>query len=177
MDEHLQQKIRDFLEWGRQKVAMQDRGALSNLKRGFNKGTEQRCWPYIARYCDLTRDRERIIWQTIAAGFAFHEKSVAAGSLGVTLRKLALEGATGKAEDALHSFDARFRRLLSCTKAQEVCLRLPGILKAAGSKNDIPVDYARLFEDLWFWSEPVKLRWAADYWNPEKTAATVEDGA
>lgn len=165
MNLFLQKKIQSFLEWGQQMVVRQDRGALSNLRRGFSRGTENRCWPYIAPYCDLTRDKERIIWTTIAAGFAIHERSLARGNMGVTMRRLALEGSTGTREDALNSFDARFRRLLSCQNSKEACERLPGIIRAAKNKGNIPIDFERLFEDLWFWGEKVKLSWAQTYWG------------
>jgi CRISPR type I-E-associated protein CasB/Cse2 len=159
--------VQRFLSWAQSRVKAKDRGALANLRRGFSSGTEDRCWSYIAEYCDLTNDRQRIIWQTIAAGFATHEATANCGNLGSTLRGLALEGSTGKPEDALKSFDTRFRRLLTCSNATEVCMRLPGLIKAAQRKG-FAIDYEMLYADLWYFGERVKLRWAASYWGAEE---------
>lgn len=38
-----------------------DRGAMANLRRGFSPGTEDRAWPWVARWCDLTNNRQRVI--------------------------------------------------------------------------------------------------------------------
>ena len=121
MNKNSQTKIQRFLDWAKK----QNRGTQADLRRGFSSGTEHRCWPYIARYCDLYKDRDRIIWQTIAAGFATYEGTGKSGNFGITMRRLALDGATGNAEDALKSFDARFRRILTCSKAKEVCQHYP----------------------------------------------------
>ncbi len=158
-------KIERFLDWAEK----QDRGTFANLRRGFSSGTAHRCWPYISRYCDLRKNHERIVWQTIAAGFATHGSTCETGNFGTTMRRLALEGSSGKPEDALASFDTRFRRLLTCTMATEVCLHLPGIIRAAKNKNNIPINYATLFNDLHYWGERVKLRWAAAYWEEHVT--------
>lgn len=165
MTQTIQTKIERFLDWAQQRVSSNDRGTLADLRRGFSPGTANRCWPYIARYCDLARDRERIIWQTIAAGFATHGATVKGGNLGTTMRLLALDGSTGTSEDALKSFDGRFRRLLTCDNAVELCEHLPGIIKAAKAKNSIFIDYERLFSDLLYWGDHVKLRWASAYWG------------
>jgi CRISPR type I-E-associated protein CasB/Cse2 len=81
-------------------------------------------------------------------------------------------------EKALKSFDARFRRLLTCEDAVELCDRLRSIIQAADHKG-IGVDYERLFWDLQTWHKPekkVKLRWAESYWGQEhsKGGETVD---
>src|SRR6056297_2447042 len=148
MTKKSQLPVLGFLKRAEGWVEKKDRGALADLRRGFSPGTEHRCWPYIAVYCDLSKKRERIIWQTIAAGFATFEQTADSGNLGATMRRLALDGAPGSPEDALKSFDARFRRLLSCDSVVEVCERLVGIIKAAKSKSIIPIDFEVLYEDL-----------------------------
>lgn len=173
--------IQRFLEWAKGRVAAKDRGTLADLRRGFSPGTEHRAWRHIALYCDdLSNDKERIIWQTVAAGFATHEATMKAGNMGRTMRQLALEGnnkipkSESKTEDALKSFDARFRRLLTCHTSIEICERLPGIIRAAKSKNSIPIDFETLYIDLKYWGEQVKLRWASSYWGgtPDKENST-----
>lgn len=138
-----------------------DRGIMADLRHGFNPGTQYRAWPHIAPWCDLTNDRDRTIWLTVAAGFATQKGSQRAGSLGATMRQIAMGDGPGR--DGLKTFDARFRRLLSCSSAQELCQLLPGILRTAARKG-VPVDYSKLYRDLCFWPHS-KLRWARDYWS------------
>ncbi len=167
--------IERFIQWAKGRVDAKDRGTLADLRRGFSPGTEHRTWPHIALFCDLSRERDRVIWQTIAAGFATFEQTVESGNMGATMRRLALEGSTGSVEDALKSFDARFRRILTCDSAIEVCERLPGIIRAAKRKGGVSIDFVSLFTDLQYWGERVKLRWAASYWGEQKEEVGTDE--
>lgn len=176
MPENQAMPIQRFLDQLQSRI--EDRGLMADLRRGFNVGAEHRTWPHIAPWCDLTNERERIIWQTVGAGFATLEATSPCGNLGVSLRKLALTGATGKPEDALKSFDGRFRRLLTCETALEVCPRLIPIIRAAKRKN-VPIDFEKLFLDLQVWEVPasdVKIRWAGTYWSGDTDQNTKEGG-
>jgi len=166
-----QKDIKQFLAGLQQFVQRDDRAALADLRRGFSPGTEYRAWPYIVDVCDLRDDRQRQIWLTIAAGFATHKGTdPEAGNIGSTLRKLA-KGQPGKSEEeALKSFDARFRRLLTCDDTIELCERLRGVIRAAERKG-ITINYERLFWDLQKWHKPdakVKICWAQSYWGQEQ---------
>ncbi len=165
-------RISAFLDWAENN----DRGTLADLRHGFSPATEYRAWPHLARWCDLADDRQRRIWTTVGAGYATLEKTASVGNFGVTLRKLALHGASGTPDDALTSFDARFRRLLTCTSAEEVCEHLPGIIRAAKSK-DVPIDFEQLFWDLVRWGPEIKVRWAACYWEAPETASHEGENA
>jgi len=145
-------------------VKRQDRGALADLRRGFSETTEHRAWPYISPWCDLNNPRERAIWLTIAAGFATLEKTTNSGNMGTTLRALALGDGRRKAEEAVKTFDGRFRRLLTCHTAEELCAHLPGIIRAAKQKR-VDINFRHLHQDLRYWGEKVKIRWAANYWG------------
>jgi CRISPR type I-E-associated protein CasB/Cse2 len=159
----MDRKIDRFLNELRGYVARKDRGALADLRRGFSKATAHRAWPYLARWCDLMDNGERAIWLTIAAGFATLEETGKAGNMGATLRGIAIGDRKKKAE-ALKSFDGRFRRFLTCRSAEEVCERLPGVLRTAKQKS-VGVDFRQLWEDLDNWGEDAKVRWAKGYWS------------
>jgi CRISPR type I-E-associated protein CasB/Cse2 len=107
---------------------------------------------------------------TVAAGIAVHGRSVAGGNLGSVLRKIAT--GDGRGYEGLSTFDARFRRLLSCSTAPEVCEHLAGVLRTAERKG-VPVDFARLYRDLTYWSGRVKVEWARDYWGTPRDEAPV----
>ena len=164
-------KIQRFLEWGQRQVSQDNREVLSHLRRGFTPGTESYCWPFIAHYCNLSRSRDRQIWTLIAAGFALHGRSLPCGNMGTTLKNLALEGNSGKTEDALNSFDPRFRRLLSAD-LETVCRLLGPLIRMAKARNQIPVDFECLYNDLRYWGEKVKLRWVQSYWTGDENTST-----
>ena len=165
--------IRSFLATLEGYAARDDRGPLANLRRGFSETTEHRAWPYIAGWCRLDNERDRRIWLTIGAGFATCGATHPGfGNLGRTLRRLALGTESGRpAGDALRSFEARFRRLLTCATAVDLTVRLPGVIRAAAGKG-VPIDFEQLFWDLVRWHEPdrrARLRWADAYWSPAST--------
>ena len=140
----------------------EDRGLMADLRRGFSSATADRAWPYLARWCDLTHDRQRVIYQTVAAGFATNPETTTEGNMGDTMRALA----TGKVpgEDGLKTFEARFRRFLSCDTISDVSQRLPTVIRATQARG-IPINHRRLLEDLHYWGDRVKIRWAGAYWG------------
>ena len=155
----------------------EDRGMLAALRRGISAASEHQAWPHIAPYCNLSEPKQRAVWLVVAAaaatlapdGLAHAGRGV--GNFGVTLRKLAL-GSTGeKGEKALASFEARFRRLLTCQTTEEVCRHVSGVIRAASAKG-VAVDLEQLFGDLMKWEqaqEPTtKVKWAQTYWADDE---------
>lgn len=143
---------------------VEDRGVMADLRHGLSRATEYRAWPHIAPWCRLDDERERRIWLTTAAGFAIHQRTAESGNMGTVLRFIAM--GDGRGDEGLKTFDARFRRLLACSSAAEVCGHLAGILRAAERKG-VPVNFAQLFTDLKYWGDRVKVRWATEYWGAQ----------
>ena len=163
-----------FLEYLQSQAG--NRGVMADLRHGFSRATEYRAWPHIAQWCRLDNERERRIWLTTAAGFAVHQRTTDSGNMGTVLRSLAT--GDGRGVEGLATFDARFRRFLACASAPEVCDHLPGVLRAAERKG-IPVNFGRLFSDLTYWGEKIKVRWATEFWGAasEESPAASEDGS
>jgi CRISPR-associated protein Cse2 (CRISPR_cse2) len=44
----------------------------------------------------------------------------------------------------------------------------------AARQRQIPINYERLFLDLWYWSEPVKKRWAGQFLAAKSGARSAE---
>jgi len=139
-----------------------DRGVMADLRHGLSGATEYRAWPHIAPWCRLDDDRQRRIWLTVAAGFAIHQRTANSGNMGTVLRALATGG--GRGDEGLATFDARFRRLLACDSAPEVCDHIAGVLRAS-ERNGVPINFAQFFYDLMAWGDRVKVRWATEYWG------------
>ncbi len=145
----------------------EDRGVMADLRHGLSPTTEYRAWPHIAMWCDLGKNRSRRIMLTVSAAFAIHGRSVPGSNLGSVLRDIAT--GDGRGEKGLATFDARFRRFLSCSTAEEVCDHLPGVIRAAERKG-VALDLARLYADLTYWGERIKVNWARSYWGAGGTA-------
>ncbi len=146
-----------------------DRGLMADLKRGLNPTTAHRAWPHIAPWCNLTNDREREIYSTIAGGMAVMEcRNQDIGTLGATLRFIATQN-SGK--EGLNTFEAHFRRLMNCRTVQELCQQLPRIFMAARQRG-VGINFERLLDDLhkWEMSERVRISWAHDYWGSRNEA-------
>jgi CRISPR system Cascade subunit CasB len=127
-----------------------DRGAMADLRCALSSSRRARAWPLLARIGGV----DRPIYETVAGLFAYHPNESHSGNLGTTCRRLAGEN---------NSFDARFRRLLSCDR-DELGDRLRPIILAARAKG-IPINYEELFADLIYWGDHVKARWAREYWT------------
>ncbi len=162
--------IQGFLEWGRRQVSQDRRGVLSHLRRGFNPDTEHYCWPFIAPFCNLNSPMDRQIWTLVAAGFATHQTSPPCGNMGMTLRKMALDRATGKPQEALEAFDPRFRRLINGDRS-DLCRYLPPLIRMAKAGGGVPIDFECLFNDLKYWGKQTQLRWVQSYWTGDAPSA------
>lgn len=127
-----------------------DRGAMADLRRALSPTQRHRAWPLLGRVGGIDERR----FETIAGLFAHHPEETATGNLGTTCRQLRGEHNT---------FEGRFRRLLSCDR-DDICEHVPHVVRAAASRG-IPINYERLFIDLWYWSDHVKARWAGEFWG------------
>ena len=149
-----------FMAWLQER--QEDRGLMANLRRGFSEATADRAWPYIAQWCNLENRRERTIFQTVAASFAFNPESVSQGNMGTTMYRLAT--GDGRGLDWLKTYETRFRRFLSCDTVFEVCDRLPTVIRTTQAKG-VAINYEELLKDLHYWGDRVKVRWANAYWG------------
>lgn len=167
-----------FIDSLRKLAAAENRSALADLRHGVADATASRAWPHIAPFCDLRNKNNLPAFAVVGAGFADHrETSANAGNFGNTLRRIAIER-KDNGGDALESFAARFRRLLTCNTAAELCTHLPSILRAA-ARRGIPVNYELLLQDLLNWnagSDDIKLRWAEAYWGGPTEARQAQEG-
>ena len=136
-----------------------DRGAMADLRCALSPAKRPRAWPLLARVGGIGN---RSI-ETLAGLFAYHPDETDSGNIGTTCWRL-------KAEN--NSFDARFRRLLSCDHRNEVCERLRPLILAAKAKG-VPVNYEELFVDLRYWGDRVKTDWAREYWGAPVDAEEV----
>ncbi|MDO5581638.1 MAG: type I-E CRISPR-associated protein Cse2/CasB [Planctomycetia bacterium] len=159
----------------------EDRGILAALRKGASPATESYAWPHLGTFCHLDKEQEKTIFQAIAAAYAIHPENddTEFANLGSVVCKLA--NLSGERENNVCStFDAFFRRLLTCCTVQEVCERIPRLALMAKAK-EVPIPWESLFWDLKKWDtdhDRIKQRWAAKYWQvPEKLENLSEDSS
>jgi CRISPR type I-E-associated protein CasB/Cse2 len=155
----------------------QDRGPLARLRRGLSEATQHEAWTVLgACFGDVAVGHP--VFQTVAGCFALHPvdwAGVAAGkrqavpNFGGTMREILLgaEKEDSKRYEKLQSVKephTRFRRLLACGAREEICEHIRHAVRLAASR-EVPVNYRKLFEDLWWWNEHVKVEWAKSYWQ------------
>ncbi len=151
-----------------------NRGVMADLRHGASPRTRYRAWPHLAGIgCPLENQKERKILLLIGCGYAVLGGSGSHGNMGDALRGIALGSGSGM--DGLTSFEGRFRRLLSCRTAEELCPVLYGIIRAAKQKG-IAVNLRQLYWDLKKWDndDDVKVKWASHYWGQKQETAEVK---
>jgi CRISPR type I-E-associated protein CasB/Cse2 len=136
-----------------------DRGAMADLRRALNPAQRYRAWPLLARVGGIGDPR----YETVAGLFACHPEQTHTGNFGTTCRTLSRDHGT---------FEGRFRRLLGCSRRDDLYSHIRPIVLAAKAKS-IPVNYEQLFADLSYWGEAVKARWAAEFWGAPEAAETT----
>ncbi len=150
----------------------QDRGVLARLRRGLSETTRQEAWTVLGPYFGPLAVGHPV-YETVAGSFALHPvvPPPDIGNFGETMCEVM--GDKMREEKELH---ARFRRLLACSSRDEVCQHVRHAIRLAKSRPiPVPVNYRRLFEDLWWWNERTKIQWAKAYWQvpPEPQASSL----
>ena len=158
-------KLMSFLR--RQK---ENRGAMASLRCLLNDEQRFRGWQLIASINGIGNAAV----ETVAGLYAMHpeESSDADYNFGDACRALAMDRKTMEVNDE-SPFDRRFRRLLSCDTREELRSHLVDIVRGMKSAN-IVVNYAGLYQDMVWWGNKVRERWAIHYWSNRKVE-TVEN--
>ncbi len=139
-----------------------DRGAMSNLRCALNPTRRHRAWPLLARVGGIDDPAT----ETIAGCYAHHPDETGEGNFGDTCRRLAGPHKT---------FEARFQRFLACDR-EELCDRLRPVVLAAKSRG-IPINYEALLEDILWWGDRVRARWARAFWVGKEELDTTSTEA
>lgn len=141
-----------------------DRGLMAELRCLLNKNLRMRGWSAVGRFGGIG---DRAV-ETVSGLYALYpqEYKEVSFSFGVSCKRLASRRRKGEsqADDAHSPLDVRFRRLLSCVDRDNLCRMLPDFVRGMKSEG-IAVDYDRLYNDIYYWGDRVRERWAADYWG------------
>lgn len=138
------------------------------MRRADNPRTAAFAWPHLVKWCDIGREYERLPFALVAAAIARelpeHDGDKDIGQL---FRSCCAS------QDDMEREQRRFRRLIGCDNAVELCEVLRPVLSYLQGKAPGRIGYAKVLSDILYFGEKVKLRWAANFFG--KTAE-FDDG-
>lgn len=146
-----------------------NRGPLAKLRRGLSETSRHEADFVLGQYFG-PKAVDNIVFRTVAGCFALYpvKERPGIGNFGSAMRR-AMGDQMAK-DDETH---ARFRRLLACNTQEEICRHIPHAVRLAKAR-EAPVDYRRLFVDLWWWGDRVKIEWTKAYWETPPEAEISE---
>ncbi len=131
-----------------------DKKALTEMKRAIRPSYNNH-WKYLAKVTDLKNVKICVICEIIMASFAYGISAKVRNNLGDVFKRFIEEHST---------FEKRFKQIINCDTAEEVCERLKGLLRSIESKG-FSINLENLFEDLWFWGDDIKKKWSNSLWR------------
>lgn len=140
--------------------------ASAALKRAENPKTEPQSWEYLMRaervgvHIKIDKNDECLPYTTIASAMA-KAKVEQNGTVRIG-QAIARCYEDGKESDQAK---AKLRRLLACETIEEVCRVLRPLFSLINSKGSISLDYISLLNDLRYYNQHVKSRWAQDFYR------------
>lgn len=156
-------RIAAFVRRLQQLHTQQDRGALAVLRRAVDGDPAQALqaaryvYPYFPEGVPRERWMERA-FLIVGGLFALHPVSGSGGNLGRHLREAHRE----PGEDDPGK-ERRLLQLLAVEDREDLAHPLRQAL--AVLPDDAPVDWEQLLEDVVYWGDSVKRRWARGYWG------------
>ena len=148
-----------------------DRGFMADIRAGLRENTQMKAWPCLSHFCDLTDGYRSDVFRTVAGLYATHPETREGMGMGHICKQLCdsdekktLYSGGAFSEDVKEGpVTKRMKQLLDSDR-DEICERVIRIILYAKSK-EIPVDYLLLGNDLLFWGDHVRRRWAQEFWG------------
>lgn len=152
----------------------EDRGIMADLRCALVDGKRHRAWPYLGYIGGIGDTHSERAVQTIAGLYATHppKNKPPERDFGAMCRKLLSDEERKKLDTAegVGPITRRFQHLLAA-EGEEIFDRVVRFVLRAKAE-EIPVNYAELFEKLYYWQWPdgadrVKTDWARSFWTPQ----------
>lgn len=150
----------------------EDRGAMADFRCAVVKSRQYRAWPHLA-ILGLLDDPVAMV---IMGLYGYHPEESSQGNFGDVCRLLAGNPSLSSAgkEIGVSPMERHFQHLLASTR-EELGNRLLRLVLRAKAEG-IPVNYEELENDMRYWGEKVRLRWAARFWSGGWADDTVGGG-
>lgn len=154
-------KLLAFIDPATGVIHQHARGKLADLKMFLRTSdtARNRAIPAFARLAACDELISDVPAETIATLFTLHPHRAAekTGNFGATCRGIA-------AEFNEEAFDKQFERLLAARTASDAAKVILKIGPMARSKG-IDINYYQLTEDLTYWNQEIRLKWARSYFK------------
>ena len=164
-----------FIQFLEQLRDNENTAALATLKKGLMKepSEELSMYSYIIPWLgnkNYIGNKEKMYF-TIASLFAYHPQKGDNGSIGNTLKRIALSEMKDSSIKDINEtpISKRFMALLNC-HIEDLHLHLRQIISICSS-NEIAINWHKLFHDVLQWNSDekwIQKNWAKDFWRYEK---------
>lgn len=153
------EKLVDFLE-----SSKGDKGVMADIRAAASEKLAYRAWPHIAKFGGINTPKAFAVRIISHMYSVFPEHSGEAGNFGETVKKIEASRKKGEKKDNDGDSDGRMRYLLAADRS-EISKRLRKFCGFLKNVQGLKVNYVKLYEDLIYWSDTVKERWADSYYN------------
>lgn len=146
-----------------------DTGKMATLRKGLIENQEQATWPLLNRFVNFDNPHQIKTVQTIAGLFAHHPKDTHTGNFGSLCHQLMDEDEKQKIADGESGPISKHFQYVLAADGFEIFPRVRRMVLRA-KKDEIPVDYIQLTNDLLGWQssfrkEKIKLAWGKSFWK------------
>jgi CRISPR system Cascade subunit CasB len=158
-----------------------DRGKMATLRKGLITHQAQYTWPLLNPYGGVGHQYKARVIQTIAGLFAHHSNNTDKGNFGDLCRQLLDDDELKKIKEGESgSVSKHFQHVLAAD-GEEVFARVSRLVRRP-KRDDIPVNYQQLLDDLSGWEnyrkEGIKTQWGLHFWTihaEESTDAAISE--
>jgi len=159
-----------------------DRGKMATLRKGLITHQAQYTWPLLHPYGGVGHQYQARVIQTIAGLFAHYPNNTDKGSnFGDICRQLLDDDEVKKIKEGESGSVSKHFQYVLAADAEEIFARVSRLVRRA-KRDDIPVNYQQLQDDLTGWNsyrkEGIKTRWGLQFWTihaEEGTDAAISE--
>jgi CRISPR type I-E-associated protein CasB/Cse2 len=153
-----------------------DRGRLATLRKGLIENQAQATWPLLSRFINFDRPYEIKALQTVAGLFAHHPKNIGSGNFGSLCHQLLDPDEKQKIAQGESGPISRHFQYSLAANGEEIFPRVRRLALRA-KRDEIPVNYIQLADDLLGWQMPyrkdrIKLAWGKAFWRIDAETAS-----
>jgi CRISPR system Cascade subunit CasB len=141
-----------------------DRGVMAELRCALVDSKRHRAYPYLGWCGGIGQGHSARVKQTVAGLYASHPEMTSNGNTGSLCREMCRPD-----EDLEKGPMAKRLQYLLAAGRDEILDRVIRIVLRAKAEG-IQVNYTALEDDLNYWGDEVKNKWAATFWTPSAEA-------
>jgi len=158
-----------------------DRGKMATLRKGLIAHQAQYTWSLLNPFGGVGNQYNARVIQTIAGLFAHHPNNTDKGNFGDLCRELLDDDEIKKMKEGKSGPISKHFQYVLAADGEEIFARVSRLVRRA-KRDDIPVNYQQLLDDLTSWNsyrkEGIKTRWGLQFWTihmEESTDAAISE--